>query len=243
MARTKKPEKVQSRNFKVLLYPDNPDHVRILDTLQSTFTEHIGILHDANEERKEHYHVGFKLEKPLQLGTICRKLGMVDDMGLPDLQFIRVCDGRFDRFLVYLTHLDDQNKEQYAASELFGSSALLSDYGRAATRWMRQEFDMSDCVLACIDWMRGRGDQIITMTGFARWICNTPYFRASSSPLVRACIMEHNNRIYNAYRSEYLGALSDSQEKYQALLQYPEADPQPPSLPPDAIIGSEELIW
>ena len=130
----KKPEKVQSRNFKVLLYPDNSDHMKILDTLKSMFSEHIGILHDANEERKEHYHVGFKLEKPLELGTVCRKLGMVDELGLPDLQFIRVCDGRFDRFLVYLTHLDDCNKEQYAATELFGSSALISDYGRESSQ-------------------------------------------------------------------------------------------------------------
>ena len=243
MGRTKKPEKVQSRNFKVLLYPDNSDHVKVLETLKTVFPEHIGILHDANEERKQHYHVGFKLDKPLELGTVCRKLGMVDEMLLPDLQFIRVCDGRFDRFLVYLTHLDDQNKEQYAASELFGSSGLISDYGRAATRWMRKEFDMSDCVLACIDWIRNKGDQVITMTSFARWICNTPYFKASSSLLVRSCIEEHNMRIYNAYRSDYLSSMADSQEKYQALLQYPEADPKPPSLPPEALIDSEELIW
>lgn len=231
MARKKSdPSSVQSRNFKLLLYPDNELHVAALAAVKDNFPEYIGILHDQNPEAKPHYHVAFKLEKPQMLGTVARKLGLITDLGEPDLQFVRPCDGRFDRFLVYLTHLDQPDKEQYDASALFGSSALISDYGRAATKFLRSEFDMADCVLACLDWIRGH-EGIVTMTGFARWICGTPYFKASASPIVRACIEEHNQRIYNSYRSEYIKDVANGVDKFNALMQYPEADPEPPKLP------------
>lgn len=235
---------VQSRHFKLLLYPDNPLHMQVLQALPVLFSEHLGILHNANPERKEHYHVLLSVgDCPRKLGTVARQLGFVNDLGEPDFQFVRVCDGRIARFLVYLTHLDQPEKEQYSASELFGSSSLLADYGKAATKFLRSEFDMADCVLACLDWIKCNHDNVITMTAFARWICGTPYFKASSSPIVRACIDEHNQRIYNAYRGEYIRSMSDSQEKYQALLSHPEADPAPPTLPDDFNIDDMEVLY
>lgn len=244
MAKTKKPEKVQSRNFKLLLYPDNEQHVEVLSKVKELFPDHIGILHDLNPERKPHYHVGFTVgNAPMELGTICRKLGFVNDLREPDMQFVRVLDGRMDTFLVYLTHMDDTSKEQYPSTSLFGSNVMLMQWGRAATRFQRNEFDMSDCIIACLDWIRGRYDQVISITSFTRWICNTPYFKASSSPLVRACIEEHNNRIYNASRADYIRNLSESAEKHAAILQYPETQPIPEALPASCIEGSEELIW
>lgn len=240
----KKPENVQSRNFKLLLYPDNPQHMEVLHQVKQLYPDHIGILHNANPERKPHYHVALTVgAAPVQVGTLCRKLGFVTELLEPDLQFIRVLDGRMDRFLVYLTHMDDPAKEQYNASDLFGSNKMLADFGRAATRFMRNEFDMSDCVIACLDWIRSRYDQVISMTSFARWICNTPYFKASGSPLVRSCIEEHNQRIYNASRAAYIEDLADSAEKHAAILQYPETQKLPDELPATCIDDSEELIW
>lgn len=241
MAKQKKPEQIQARNFKMLLYPDCEQHVEVFDRLKKAYPEFIAILHDGNPDKKPHWHVAFTVgDKPKRLGTLATELGLLSDSGAADLQFLRVCDGRLDRYLVYLTHLDLPEKEQYAASCLFGSSSMLAAYGRAATRFMRNEFDMSDCVLACLDYIRGI-DGVVTMSGFTRWICNTPYFKASSSPLVRACIDEHNQRIYDAYRKDYMERMEQGSERMQALLQYPSADPAPPDVNFDDLEGWEPL--
>ena len=212
------PTSKQSRNFKFLLYPDNPHHMCVLDTIKIMFPNYIGILHDANPERKEHYHVAVALDVPKMLKTIAKEVGFISDLGVPDCQFVRICDGRFSRFLIYLTHLDQSDKEQYSPELLFGSSYMLTEYGKAATKFMRNEFDMSDCVMACLDWIKTNSDNVISMTSFARWICSTPYFKASSSPLVRACIEEHNQRIYNFYRQQQVATFAEGADKLNALM-------------------------
>lgn len=231
------PTSKTSRNFKLLLYPDNPAHNEALAIIKADYPEHIGILHNANPDRKQHYHIALSFEVPKMLKTVARDLGLVSDLGEPDCQFVRVCDGRLSRFLVYLTHLDQPDKEQYQASELFGSSYFLAEYGKAATKFLRNEFDMADCVLACLDWLRMQ-DGIVSMWSFARWICNTPYFKASSSPLVRSCIEEHNQKIYNAMRKKYVDQITEGSEKMQAILNYPEALPVPDDM---TLEGWEEI--
>lgn len=237
------PTSKQSRNFKFLLYPDNPQHIQVLDMIKMMYPEHIGILHNENPERKAHYHIAVSLDKPKMLKTVAKEVGLVSDLGEPDCQFVRLCDGRLSRFLVYLTHLDQPDKEQYTPSQLFGSSGLLADYGKAATKFLRNEIDMADSVLACLDWIRGNHENVVTMTAFARWVCQTPYFKASSSPLVRCCIEEHNQRIYNAYRKEYISRVSDGQQQLNAILQYPEACPDPPALSLSDLDDFEDVIF
>lgn len=232
------PTSKQSRNFKFLLYPDNPHHMCVLDTIKMMFPSYIGILHDANPERKEHYHVAVALDVPKMLKTIAKEVGFISDLGEPDCQFVRICDGRLSRFLIYLTHLDQPDKEQYSPKLLFGSSYMLTEYGRAATKFMRNEFDMSDCVMACLDWIKTNSENVISMTSFARWICSTPYFKASSSPLVRACIEEHNQRIYNFYRQQQVSTFAEGADKLNALLSYPEA-----GLVPVDVLDCEDDIF
>lgn len=235
MPKKKKHAEIQVRNVKLLLYPDNEKHMEAFKMIPMFYPEYVGILHDKLPDRKPHYHIlihpiseeGQNI--PVQIGTVCRKLGLINDLGEPDLQFIRPVEGRYSQFLIYMTHLSVPEKEQYNASDLFGSNALISDYGKTATKWLRNEFDMSDCILAVLDWIQ-RQEGIIRMSYFARWICNTPYFKASGSALVRSCIEEHNYRIYNSQRSEYMKQMSDSAEKWVAKLQYPDADPEPPQM-------------
>lgn len=223
MARKKgDPSSVQSRNFKFLLYPDNQVHVDALAYIMKTYSDsYIGITHDANPDAKPHTHLVLSLQTPKMLKTIAKECGFVSDLGEPDCQFVRPVDGRLDRFLVYLTHLDQPDKEQYPASQLFGSPGMLAAYGKAATKFMRNEFDMSDCVLACLDWIKMQ-EGVIRVSGFARWICGTPYFKAGASPLVRAAICEHNQLIYNAARKTYVDMIADGQAQVNLRAQYPE---------------------
>lgn len=220
--------KVMSRQFKVLLYPDNELHVAAVAALRAKYPEHLGILHRGHEDTKDHWHFAVCVgDNPMRLGTFCRSLGLITEELEPDTQFVRLIGGRLDRFLVYLTHLSEPDKEQYSASDLFGSSTLLSRYGQAATKWMKKEIDMSDAVLAVLDWCKYQ-EGVIHLTSFARWICGTPYFKASSSPLVRGIIQEHNQRIYDAARRDYINQMSDSVERMQAVLAYPECSDELP---------------
>lgn len=224
---------VLSRSFKLLLYPDNEQHVEAANKLQVLFPEYLGIMHIGQEEGKDHWHFAIKTgENPMRAGTVCRKLGLVKDDLTPDTQFIRLIGGRIGGFLIYMTHLNQPDKEQYNASDLFGSTALKIEYGKAATKYQRKQVDTQDCVIAVLDWLKWQ-DGIVRLSYFARWICDTPYFKCANSPLVRGLIQEHNDRIYNLARKDYLDSISDSVEKMQAKLAYPESFEQLPALNPD----------
>lgn len=164
-SKKKNPLAVQARNFKFLFFPDCPEHMEWFKNVKAMFPDHIGILHDQNPERKPHYHVAVHLNGPMMMQTICNAVGMVNELGQPDAQFIRFLDGRLNGFLVYLTHLSEPQKEQYSASALFGSSYMLAEYGKAATKFVRNELDMSDCVLGCLDWISNQRGYIIRWSG------------------------------------------------------------------------------
>ena len=222
-----------SRHFKLLLYPDNEQHVIAAAKLRELFPLHLGILHKGQDGGKDHWH--FLLvsgDSPVRVGTICRKLGLLKDDLTPDTQFIRLVGGRTSGFLIYLTHLSEPDKEQYSVQDLFGSPVLLAEYGKAASKYLRKEVDTQDCVLAVLDWLKWQ-EGVVRLSYFARWICGTPYFKCANSPLVRGLIQEHNDRIYNAARKDYLDSISDSSEKMQAKLSYPETFDQLPALDPD----------
>ena len=213
-----------SRNFKLLLYPDNSQHVEAFTRIQSLYPEHLGILHHGIEGGKDHWHIAVTVgDTPCRVGTLCRKLGLLTEQLEPDTQFVRLIGGRIGGFLVYLTHLSEPDKEQYSASDLFGSSSMLAEYGRAASKLQRKEIDTQDCVLAVLDWLKWQ-EGVVRLSQFARWICNSPYFKCANSPLVRGLIQEHNEKIYNSARNDFLDSLgsSYSSEKVQGRLAYPE---------------------
>lgn len=213
---------VMTRTVKLLLYPDNEQHVSAFDNLKELFPDFIAILHKGYDGKKDHWHIACRLgDTPVRVGTFCRKIKLIKDDLEPDIQFVRLIGGRLSGFLVYLTHLSEPDKEQYSAADLFGSSGMLAEYGKAATKFIRNEIDMQDAVIAVLDWLKYQ-EGIVRLSSFARWICGTPYFKASSSPLVRGLIQEHNERIYNAARKSYLDDISDSAVRMQGMLAYPE---------------------
>lgn len=223
MAIVKDVSSAMSRNFKLLLYPDNEQHVQAVDKLKELFPDYLGILHKGIEGGKDHWHFAVSVgDVPMRGGTLARKLGLVTEQLEPDCQFIRLVGGRMSGFLIYLTHLNQPDKEQYSPSDLFGSSGMFAEYCKAASKYLRKEVDSQDCVLAVLDWLKWQ-EGIVRLSYFARWICGTPYFKCANSPLVRGLIQEHNDRIYNAVRKDYIDSVSDSSEKMQALLAYPES--------------------
>lgn len=211
-------ENPQSTNWKLLLYPDNQIHSEVMQKLQTEFLneslwiEHLSYDLDGHMisegQGKPHFHFALKFDKPVRLGSLCKKIGLVDDGGLPDSQFIRVVSGRFDKWLVYLTHLSQPDKEQYDSSALHGSPVLRAMYEKAALDYMSSELTTRDCVRACLEWINRQGDRLISMQDFSWWIISSPYFKARSDRLVISCIQEHNDRIYAQKRQETISSFS-----------------------------------
>lgn len=220
MAKTKED---RSRNLKLLLYPDNSSHVAALDKIQhdSQYACHIGIRHVSIEGSKEHWHIYLCFDNPRFVRAVAADLGLVSDLGEPDTQFVRTISGRLDNALVYLTHCNCPEKEQYSFEDLFGAVDLIERTKKACLKYQRKEMDMSDAIVGCLDYIR-RYDGVLSMTNFGYWVCSSPYFRAASSGIVRAAIEEHNRQLFDIARKEWLMRIENSNERYQAMLENPE---------------------
>ena len=197
----------KSRHFKILLYPDNEKHQWILENIiNANDIDYIGILHKGDEESKEHYHLFLSFPNPRKCECVAAEFGFFDSDGNPDIQFCRPVTGRLDNGLVYLTHLNSPEKEQYLSSDLFGTKFMLQKYHKAELRYLRSEFDMSDCVLALLDWIDSQ-HSVIRVSSLLRWACGSPYFKAVSHPMVRMALDEHNSLYARRERSD--GGVSD----------------------------------
>lgn len=221
MARKK--DCLRSRNIKMLLYPDNPAHENAISSIMNSDLQYVGIMHVGTEETKPHYHIYLCFDNARSCASVAADLGLMSDSGEPDVQFVRPITGRLDNALVYLTHLNTPEKEQYSVSDLIGTGSLIDRYQKAATKYLSKQLDMSDCVLAILDWIQ-QHEGVITMSAFGRWVCCSPYFRGASSGIVRGAIQEHNQRIYDAQRKKYIEMIQDGQERLQALIAAPELD-------------------
>ncbi|MBQ8921413.1 MAG: hypothetical protein IJ060_04535 [Oscillospiraceae bacterium] len=214
---------LKSRNMKLLLYPDNEAHAlafsRIQDDLNVPF---IGILHHDGSS-KDHWHVYLCFQNPRYCSAVAQELGLVLDSGEGDTQFVRPITGRFESALVYLTHTNTPEKEQYSAADLIGDSELIEQQKKACLKYRRKELDMSDSVLGILAWIQQQ-EGIISMFQFGMWVCNSPYFRAASSGIVRGCIEEHNKKIYEATQRDYIRHLQSSQERLNAMIDNPQID-------------------
>lgn len=123
-------DKVRSRLWCVLLYPDDDTHMKALDTIRSSYS-YVGILHNKDiwtEEdeinnpehkfgdlKKSHYHIIIKFAQPRWNTAISAELGIATN-------YFEPCRS-FKNAGVYLVHFGIEDKYQYDISELEGSLA------------------------------------------------------------------------------------------------------------------------
>lgn len=111
-------KKERSRNWFVLLYPDNPDHVKALEKIPEVDYEFVGVLHDSDKlddgsPAKPHNHVLLKFKDAVWNTAIAETLGI-------ELRFLQKSDN-WKRSARYLVHKDHPEKFQYDKAALFGS--------------------------------------------------------------------------------------------------------------------------
>lgn len=206
-----KPEEIKTRAYKLLLYPDNGQHMRILHTLQNHPVYkrfYVGIWHTLRDEKtgqeimqghgKKHAHIILNVENPIWWQSLCNNLGAdfrfcmpisvnIDNSG----KFVKDGRGSVDRGYIYLIHLNAPDKEQYSTSDLWGAEEMIENAMRACDAFLMRNMPMSQCVGMALDWIHSQ-PAYISWSAFSDWILKTPYFKAQSSPLVRAVLDEHN---------------------------------------------------
>lgn len=112
-------ENFKSRNFNLLLYPDDPNHMEALRYISSNF-QYVGCLHDKDLDdngalKKPHYHIILRFRENRWCSALANELGITENY----LQKT----GRFSSSAQYLLHVGCEGKHLYDRSELIGPLA------------------------------------------------------------------------------------------------------------------------
>lgn len=200
----KEPDK--SKHIKFMLYPDNEQHLQVLEKIKDDKFPYIGISHhiidfDGNPvtegSGKPHYHVYQEYPNQVYPTAVAKRYGMIDDSGKVSVQFCRTIAGRWHKALQYLTHLNDEEKEPYSKHDLFGWDSLKREYDLAELEYFSDHIDIRTALFAMKDWVcRRHAGDIITTAMMIDWLLDTPYIRFRNERLWLELIKEHNQRIW-----------------------------------------------
>lgn len=111
-------EKYRSRNYRMLLYPEDASHSLAIEKLQAGQFRFVAILHDKDIDedgtlKKPHWHVVVKFPQPRWNTAVAKEFGIEEN-------YIMSCES-LDGAILYLVHAEHPDKYQYEASEAFGT--------------------------------------------------------------------------------------------------------------------------
>lgn len=121
-------EKKRSRNWCLLLYPEDPTHATALERLETLKYRYVAMKHDQDiwselecsdgkhepgTPKKTHVHVVIKCSQPRWNTAIAKDLGIAPN-------YMELC-ADYDRAVLYLTHVEYPEKAQYDSSLAFGN--------------------------------------------------------------------------------------------------------------------------
>ena len=218
----------RSRHFKLLLYPDNELHSSLIERIlsgQQIFDSkiqwvYIGIKHediDIDGAYKPHYHFYLEFPNAVYTRSLCKQFGFIKDDGNPDDQFVRVITGQFSNALVYLTHLNCPDKEQYDRSALIGSKSLIQAYDKAALAYITKKVDKREAFQDVSMWIRSQTG-IITAFQMLDYLLKTSCFAIRNESWLRIIWQEHNSRLIQKYSKEIQDKISADPEKWSQIL-------------------------
>lgn len=201
---SEKNAKNYNRNFLLLLYPDNADHMKSLELIKRLYNEYAFILHNKDEYlesqevdslevdelldnhilKKEHYHIVLKFKNARFRSAVAKELDL-------DMRFIRTCN--LDGSLLYLVHFDDEDKFQYSVDDVQGTlklrlQKLIANRGKDEDTKVLDLLDHIDATTTTI-----------SISYFSRYCASNgmwDVYRRGAS-IFNACIFEHNQLFLN----------------------------------------------
>lgn len=127
----KTPERIRSRVFVGLWYPEDPTHVNAMKLLNDMKFQYVAILHDkdvydkddakdedgkrAGDLKKEHWHLVIKFQNARSIFSLADELGIKSN-------YLQCCSNTTEAYR-YLLHFGWEYKHQYNAEECFGPLA------------------------------------------------------------------------------------------------------------------------
>lgn len=180
-----------SRNFKFVLYPEDPSHVSALSKLME-YDSFCYILHDRDvdehgEVLKPHWHCVLMLKNPKCVDQLAATLGIPSN-------YVQVIDGSRLPVLRYLIHKDHPSKFQYTPDDVIGTPSGLSRFNAAIqVSDKTSESDAAVLILEFID----SNEFGITISQVCKWcIENDCYavFRRGYLMYAQIC-REHNDSL------------------------------------------------
>ena len=189
------PSKYRSRVHLILLYPDNSDHLEVLDKITKSYDyagivhnrdvwseedEKLNPLHKAGELKKEHIHIVLRTQNAVWNTALCKDLGLED----------KFCEQvkNIDRSLQYLLHYNEPDKTQYSLDDVFGG--LRTKLSESIAKNEKSEGEKVLELLDYIDNFQGQ----LRISDFARYCASNGYwseFRRSGSIFLKV-IAESN---------------------------------------------------
>lgn len=109
-------ENKKYRNFEIILYPENDDHIKILLDIKKRF-KYAYILHDKDKKddgiiKKHHWHMLVFLDNQKTLSAFGKMFHLQDSMNLIEI----VKDKK--KAIRYLVHVDNDEKEKYDINDI-----------------------------------------------------------------------------------------------------------------------------
>lgn len=171
------PSKYRSRVHLILLYPDNPDHLEVLDKITKSY-DFAGIVHNrdmwteddeklnpshkAGDLKKEHIHIVLRTQNAVWNTALCKELGL-DDKFCEQVKNI-------ERSLQYLLHYNEPDKTQYSIDDVFGG--LRTKLSESISKNEKSE---SEKVLELLDYIDNYQGQL-RISDFARYCASNGYW-------------------------------------------------------------------
>lgn len=188
-----------SRHFCFVLYPDNENHLDIVNKLPSY--RYLAILHDrglesdddAGPDRKIHYHVYLRFENKRSRDKTALDLGL-------ELNLLRVC-GNPDGYMLYMLHKGYEDKEQFSFNELIGDERLKKRVKKLLSAF---SLDEDDKVEKLLDWIDEQDN--IRFQDFVRYSLRVGLWDVvkRSQYLFRSMIIDHNVELAEKERLDSL---------------------------------------
>lgn len=221
---------IKTRNFMLLLYPDNPAHVKAADLIEGWNNpkrpiEYLSIMHHDYDiegeeiregEGKPHYHYIVCFKNPVYQSALAKKLGLLNDIGEPETQFVQPCRN-LDKSLLYLTHVQYPEKEQYSPYDLRGSASLRSRYDKAFMDYMeKKKVTIREALWAFQDWVKHKNCPI-TSQMIVEFLVTTPYCRFRNERLLYDLVREHNEECYSWRNRREIQQIADGVAKLNSM--------------------------
>lgn len=198
--------KFKSRTLMLMLYPDNPDHVKAVSEIRDADIAYAIVLHDrdtwsADDEvenpehksgdlKKAHWHIVLRFSNPCWNTSVCTRFGIED-------RFCKKAES-CDEALEYLIHKNHPDKFQYHIDDVTGDLA-----SRLAMLIGKDGKTEGEQVLEILEYLDSF-DRSVSVTELVRWACQSGhygYLRQGGSLLMRV-LDEHNTRFITG-RTDY----------------------------------------